>query len=70
MIEQYIPNMLGCSDGSCIFVKNRGMVTNGGCSCGRELSRTEVGLKAVRTIQWLRSQINKQEIVYERSTIC
>ena len=60
MIEQYIPEMLGCSDGSCIFVKNTGMVTNGGCSCARELSRTDEGFKAVRIIQWLRGQINSQ----------
>lgn len=61
MMEQYVPTMLGCTDGCCIFRKNRGMVTNGGCSCARELNRTEEGAKAVRTILWLRRQIIDHE---------
>lgn len=61
MIEQYVPDMSGCSDGSCIFRKNTGMVTNGGCSCTRELNRSEEGAKAVRTILWLRRQISAGE---------
>lgn len=30
---------IGCTDGGCIFLKPKGMCTNGGCSCGRELYR-------------------------------
>ena len=35
IVEQYksMTKDLGCSDGGCIFTKNTGMVTNGGCSC-------------------------------------
>lgn len=54
--ELYLPGMKACSDGSCIFRHNTGMVTNGGCSCQRELSRTEWGLQAVKTILYLRKQ--------------
>lgn len=55
---QYVPGMMGCSDGGCIFnYKPPGtMVTNGGCSCMRELQRTEEGFKAVRTIMHLRRE--------------
>lgn len=56
-IELYIPDMEGCSDGNCIFKKNTGMVTNGGCQCAKKLQRTEAGWKAVRTINFLRSQM-------------
>lgn len=61
--EQYVPDMMGCSDGSCIFEhKPRGtMVTNGGCSCQRELRRTEEGMKAVRTINFLRRNWPQRE---------
>lgn len=54
--QQYIPGMMGCSDGGCIFnFKERGtMVTNGGCQCQKELMRTDQGLKAVMTINFLR----------------
>lgn len=53
---QYVPGMTGCSDGGCLFnFKPRGtMVTNGGCQCQKELMRTEQGLKAVMTINFLR----------------
>ena len=30
----------GCSDGSCFFQKNTGMVTNGGCSCLNHVGTT------------------------------
>lgn len=54
--HQFVPGMIGCSDGGCIFhYKEPGtMVTNGGCQCQKELQRTEEGAKAVRTINWLR----------------
>jgi hypothetical protein len=57
--NQYIPGMLGCSDGGCLFAyKEPGtMVTNGGCSCMRELQRTEEGFKAVRLITHLRREL-------------
>jgi hypothetical protein len=61
MIQQYVPDMEGCSDGNCIFRKNTGMVTNGGCSCMRELNRSEEGAKAVRTILFLRRGIQQRE---------
>ena len=54
---QYVPGMLGCSDGGCIFnFKARGtMVTNGGCQCAKELMRAgENGMKAIMTINFLR----------------
>jgi hypothetical protein len=53
---QYVPGMMGCSDGGCIFAyKAPGtMVTNGGCQCMKELTRTDVGFRAYRTILWLR----------------
>jgi hypothetical protein len=57
--EHYIDGMEGCSDGGCLFAhKAPGtMVTNGGCSCMRELQRTEEGFKAVRTIIHLRREL-------------
>lgn len=60
--DLYLPGMTGCSDGNCIFRKNSGMVTNGGCSCQRELQRTDVGLQAIRTILFLRKLT---ELVYD-----
>lgn len=58
--QHYVPDMMGCSDGGCIFhYKEPGtMVTNGGCSCMRELQRTEEGFKAVRLILYLRRELN------------
>lgn len=58
--QHYVPDMMGCSDGGCIFhYKERGsLVTNGGCSCMRELQRTEEGFKAVRLILYLRRELN------------
>lgn len=55
--QHYVPDMQGCSDGGCIFnYKPPGtMVTNGGCSCERELMRSEAGQKAYRTILWMRA---------------
>lgn len=54
--QQYVPGMMGCSDGGCIFeYKAPGtMVTNGGCQCQKELTRTDEGFRAYRTILWLR----------------
>lgn len=54
--SQYVPGMMGCSDGGCIFeYKKPGtMVTNGGCQCAKELMRSEIGQMAYRTINWLR----------------
>jgi hypothetical protein len=61
---QYVPGMHGCSDGGCIFAyKAPGtMVTNGGCRCQTELQRTEQGMKAVRTINWLRRNVDWEAI--------
>jgi hypothetical protein len=54
--QHYVPDMMGCSDGGCIFhYKEPGtMVTNGGCQCAKELMRSEAGQMAYRTINWLR----------------
>jgi hypothetical protein len=54
--QHYVPDMMGCSDGGCIFhYKAPGtMVTNGGCQCAKELMRSEAGQMAYRTINWLR----------------
>ena len=62
MSELYRPDIQGCSDGNCIFQDNRkGMHTNGGCQCERELRRHPNGFKAVQTIKFLRNQINEME---------
>lgn len=51
----------GCSDGGCIFQDNRnGMHTNGGCQCRRALNRTPEGKSAVRTIDFLRGQLEQK----------
>ena len=57
-LVMYRPNITGCTDGNCIFVDNsKGMHTNGGCQCERELRRHPQGLKAIQTIWFLRNQI-------------
>lgn len=57
--QHYVPDMMGCSDGGCIFnYKPPGtMVTNGGCQCSTILQRTEEGRKAIRTIIYLRNEL-------------
>lgn len=58
------PSISGCTDGGCIFQDNsNGMMTNSGCSCERELMRTEEGRKSARTIQFLRKQIREQKLI-------
>ena len=55
--DLYIQDMVGCSDGGCIFQDNlsdRRMHTNGGCNCEKELMRIPGGLKAIRLIRHLR----------------
>lgn len=57
----YVPDMAGCCDGGCIFKDNsRGMHTNGGCNCERELCRTEHGRKAIHTIRFLRNMLREE----------
>jgi len=58
----YYPDMDGCSDGGCIFKRNTGMVTNGGCICERELLRSTYGVRAIKTILYLRKQIRDAEL--------
>lgn len=54
----YCPGIKGCSDRNCIFQDNaRGMHTNGGCRCEKALLRTAEGVKAARTIRYLRMQM-------------
>ena len=37
----------GCTDGACIIARPKGMHTNGGCRCARELQRFgKAGLRA------------------------
>jgi hypothetical protein len=56
----YRPSITGCSDGGCIFQDNsKGMHTNGGCQCERELRRHPQGFKAIQTIHFLRDQLSK-----------
>lgn len=57
----YTPIATGCSDGGCLLQDNRkGMHTNGGCQCRRTLNRTSEGKSAVRTIDFLRGQLEKK----------
>jgi len=58
----YFPGMKGCSDGNCLFEYHPpgAMITNGGCRCEKELMREPCGLKAIRTIRWLRANTHPQ----------
>lgn len=57
-MDLYAPGITGCSDHNCIFQNNsKGMHTNGGCNCEKELMRTTNGRKAARTIRYLREQM-------------
>lgn len=61
-MNTYIPGMKGCSDHGCIFQDNaKGMHTNGGCRCEKALLRTPEGIKAARTIRYLRMQLQIKE---------
>lgn len=64
-MELYLPrdHVRGCSDGNCILCDNKGeMHTNGGCQCERTIQRLGwVGLDAVRTIRFLRQQLQKAQ---------
>lgn len=55
--ETYIEGMEGCNDHDCLFKLNSGMGANGGCSCEKELRRMPHGLKAIRTIRFLRDKL-------------
>lgn len=58
----FIPDMKGCSDHNCIFVDNsKGMHTNGGCQCEKDLRRSKEGFQAIRLIRYLRAQIIRGE---------
>ena len=52
IVEQYksITKDLGCSDGSCIFKKRTGMVTNGGCGCFAAYKATKPEIMKLRHI--------------------
>lgn len=57
-IELYYPTARGCTDHNCILSDNsKGIHTNGGCQCLRELQRTPLGFDAARTIRYLRQQL-------------
>jgi hypothetical protein len=50
-----VGDLEGCGDHSCIIAKPRGMGTNGGCRCLKEMSfetRVRVG-KAIQTLKAL-----------------
>lgn len=58
LVMRYRPGMTGCTDGNCIFQDNsKGMHTNGGCQCEKELRRHPQGFKAIQTINFLRKQL-------------
>jgi len=60
VVMRYHPSITGCTDGNCIFQDNsKGMHTNGGCQCEKVLRRHPEGLKAIRTILFLREQLRK-----------
>lgn len=50
-------NLVGCHDGNCLINPPKGMHTNGGCQCEKELRRSPYGLEAIRTIHYLRSAL-------------
>ena len=60
MTYLYRPGIEGCSDHNCIFQDNsRGMHTNGGCRCEKDLLRQSQGRNAASTIRYLRYQLKK-----------
>ena len=60
MNEMYLRNMKGCTDHGCLFQDNsKGMGTNGGCQCEKELRRTVEGRKASTLIRYLRLKLTR-----------
>jgi len=57
----YFPDMKGCGDTNCLFEASH-THTNGGCRCEKELMRSAEfnGIKAARTIRYLREQLKKK----------
>lgn len=51
----------GCTDGACLFRDNsKGMATNGGCNCERDLTRgNPTGREAGRLIRYLRAKLKE-----------
>jgi hypothetical protein len=65
--KQYddIANLLGgCGDGGCVIVKPKGMHTNGGCHCVRNLVDDSINrgrlTRLIQTAQHLVKEINEQ----------
>jgi hypothetical protein len=54
----YFPDMTGCGDTNCLFEASH-THTNGGCRCEKELMRSSEGIKAARTIRYLREQLRQ-----------
>jgi len=54
----YYPDMTGCGDTNCLFEASH-VHTNGGCRCEKELMRSPEGIKAARTIRYLREQLRQ-----------
>ncbi len=51
-------DLKGCTDGGCIIKKPKGMHTNGGCRCAREIQRAgEVGRKELMKLQMQEKRI-------------
>jgi hypothetical protein len=51
----------GCGDENCIFTDSKKIhQADGVCRCVTELSRTPEGKKAMRTIAWLRDQLDRK----------
>lgn len=57
--------LTGCSDHNCIIAKPKGMGTNGGCQCAKELRRSDVGFKVLRKMAWLESKLAAKEAEVE-----
>jgi hypothetical protein len=56
----YLRGITGCTDVNCLFQDNSGkVVTNGGCQCEKNLrySTSDFGIRAARTIRFLRDQL-------------
>jgi hypothetical protein len=48
--EMLFHNMNGCTDGNCVIKgkENRGMITNGGCHCLLNMSRSQLTILSSR----------------------
>ena len=63
MNKYFAPDGVGCTDGNCIFRDNtKGMHTNAGCSCCKELMRTVPGRDALMLINHLKCLIGNDTV--------